>query len=161
MCRPGEAAGIRAEDILNLNGERVRRVADPKNGQEFLIPLLGPIAEVINRRILAVGGKGFLFWNVKPGDDYPRQLKDANKELRELTKLTDIRPHDFRRTGRTHVSGLGVRDEVAEALLNHAKETVNGTYNLYTYWPERKEALKLWHAKLLLQIRTANEGEAA
>jgi hypothetical protein len=46
------------------------------------------------------------------------------------------------------VPGLGVRDEVGEALLNHAKETVNGTYNLYSYWPERKEALKLWHRKL-------------
>lgn len=27
-------------------------------------------------------------------------------------------------------------------------QEVNGTYNLYTYWRERKDALKLWHAKL-------------
>lgn len=148
MCRPGEAAAIRAEDVITLNGERVWKVASPKNGQEFLVPLDGLIGEVISRRILEVGGVGPLFWTVNPGDDYPRQLKDANKELRELAKLKDIRPHDFRRTGRTHISGLGVRDEVGEALLNHAKETVNGTYNLYTYWPERKEALRIWHEKL-------------
>jgi len=43
---------------------------------------------------------------------------------------------------------LGIRDEVGEALLNHAKEAINGTYNLYSYWPERKEALRLWHHKL-------------
>jgi integrase len=147
MCRPGEAAGIRAEDVIQLNGERVWKVADPKNGQDFLIPLYGPIGEVIDRRSALVGGKGPLFCNTG-GVDYPQPLKNANRQLRELTKLEDIRPHDFRRTGRTHISGLGVRDEVAEALLNHAKEQVNGTYNLYTYWQERKDALKLWHAKL-------------
>ncbi|MEA2603385.1 MAG: hypothetical protein QOF89_4377 [Acidobacteriota bacterium] len=148
MCRPGEAAGMRAEDVITLNGERVWKVASPKNGQEFLVPLDGLIGEIINRRILQVGGTGPLFWKVNPEDDYPRQLKEANKKLRELTKLKDIRPHDLRRTGRTHISGLGIRDEVAEALLNHAKETVNGTYNLYSYWPERKEALRIWHEKL-------------
>jgi integrase len=148
MCRPGEAAGIKAEDIISDNGERIWKITDPKNGKDFLIPLYGPIGEVINRRILQVGGKGPLFWRINPNDPYPRQLKDANKELRELSGIGDIRPHDFRRTGRTHISGLNVLDEVAEALLNHAKGGIRGNYNLYAYLPERKEALKLWHAKL-------------
>jgi integrase len=147
MCRPGEASGIRAEDVILLNRETVWKVADPKNGSDFLVPLCGPIGEVIRRRLLQVGGKGPLFWETK-GIDYPYPLKAANRELRKLTGLADLRPHDFRRTGRTHISGLGVWNEVAEALLNHVKEEVNGTYNLYTYWQERKEALKLWHAKL-------------
>ena len=159
MCRPGEAAGIGAEDIVVLNGERAWKLTDPKNGQDFLIPLFGPIGEVIDRRLAEVGGKGPLFWDTR-GDDYPQPLRNANRQLRELTELQDIRPHDFRRTGRTHISGLGVRDEVAEALLNHAKEEVNGTYNLYTYWPERKEALKLWHAKLE-RLRAQDVPEAA
>ncbi len=37
---------------------------------------------------------------------------------------------------------------MAEALLNHAKGEIEATYNLYTYWAERKQALALWHAKL-------------
>ena len=159
MCRPGEAAGIQAEDIVVLNDERVWKVTEAKNGKDFLTPLLGPIwGQVIERRLAEVGGKGPLFWNTR-GDDYPPPLRKANLELRELTELQDIRPHDFRRTGRTHISGLEVRDEVAEALLNHAKEEVNGTYNLYNYWRERKEALKLWHAKL--ERLRANVPEAA
>ena len=148
LCRPGEAAAITAEDVITLNGERVWKVAEPKNGKDFLIPLEGPVEEVIERRIAEVNGTGPLFWKITPGDDYPRQLKDANRELREMTGLADIRPHDLRRTGRTHVSGLGIRDEVGEALLNHAKEAISGTYNLYSYWPERKDALRLWHRKL-------------
>ena len=158
MCRPGEAAGIQAEDIVVLNDERVWKATHSKNGKDFLTPLLGPIGEVIERRLAEVGGKGPLFWNTR-GDDYPPPLRKANRQLRELTELQDIRPHDFRRTGRTHISGLEVRDEVAEALLNHAKEEVNGTYNLYNYWRERKEALKLWHAKL--ERLRANVPEAA
>jgi hypothetical protein len=66
-------------------------VAEPKNGKD------------LERRIAEVNGSGPLFWRIAPGDDYPRQLKDANRELRELTGLRDIRPHDLRRTGRTHV----------------------------------------------------------
>src|SRR6202140_255254 len=148
LCRPGEAAAIRAEAVITLNGERVWKVAEPKNGKDFLIPLEGPVQEVIERRIAEVNGAGPLFWKITPGDDYPRQLKDANRELREMTGLAEIRPHDLRRTSRTHVSGLGIRDEVGEALLNHAKEAINGTYNLYSYCPERKAALRLWHRKL-------------
>ena len=147
MCRPGEAAGIKAEDIISDDGEMVLKLTDTKSHRDFLIPLYGVIGEVINRRIAQVGGKGPLFWNLNPSDPYPKQLKEANRALRELTGL-NIRPHDLRRTGRTHISSLGIRDEVAESLLNHAKEGMRKTYNLYSFWPERKEALKLWHEKL-------------
>lgn len=160
LCRPGEAAAIEAEDVITLNGERVWKVAEPKNGKDFLIPLEGPVKEVLERRIAEVNGSGPLFWKITPGDNYPRQLKEANRELRELTGLKDIRPHDLRRTGRTHVSGLGIRDEIGEALLNHAKEGITGTYNLYSYWPERKDALRLWHQKLAA-LQASREQEAA
>jgi hypothetical protein len=56
-------------------------VAEPKNGKDFLIPLQGPVKEVLERRIAEVHGTGPLFWNITPGDDYPRQLKDTNREL--------------------------------------------------------------------------------
>lgn len=154
MCRPGEAASARAEDLIVVNGERVWRLPDTKNGRDFLIPLSGPIGEVINRRYLEVGGQGPLFWEYKTDTEYPHLLKKANRALRKLTELENIRPHDFRRSGRTHISMLGVREEVAEALLNHAKDDLKRTYNLYEFWKERKEALALWHAKLAF-LKTA------
>ena len=147
MCRPGEAAYAEAESIIEANGERVWKILG-KNGREILVPLIGPIGEVLERRYREVGGKGPLFWRGNPGKFYPRELTAANAEFRELTNLKDIRPHDLRRTGRTHISGLGVSEAVAEALLNHAKGEIEGTYNLYSYWPERKAALALWHEKL-------------
>jgi len=154
--RPCEAAGVRAEHIVTIAGERVWQLRGTKMGRDFLIPLVGPVAEIINRRILAVGGKGPLFWPANATGDYPAALKKANQQLRALSGLADIRPHDFRRTARTHFSALGVAEAVAESLLNHAKGEIEATYNLYTYWPERKAALALWHEKLAsLEERTS------
>jgi len=146
--RPGEALNVRAEDIVTMGGERVLQLRETKMDRDFLVPLLGPVAEIINRRYLEVGGKGPLFWPRVRGGSYPSALKEANRELRTLSGLADIRPHDFRRTARTHFSALGVNEAVAESLLNHAKGEIEATYNLYTYWAERKQALALWHAKL-------------
>lgn len=148
LCRPGEAANARAEDLILMNGERAWRIPDTKNGRDFLVPLQGPIAEILLRRSLEVGGKGPLFWKYNAERDYPEPLKRANRNFRELSALEDIRPHDWRRTGRTHVSSLGVREEVAEAAMNHTKEDLRRVYNLHEFWPERKEALRLWHEKL-------------
>jgi len=49
---------------------------------------------------------------------------------------------------------------VGEALLNHVKDDLEGTYNLYTYWPERKRALSLWQEKLSGLEREAVQGAA-
>lgn len=159
-CRPGEAAGVQAEDVITMGGERVLKVRYKVN-RDHLIPLIGPIGEIINRRYMECGGKGPLFWaNVDRTKDYPEQLKRANAEIREITGIQDYRPHDNRRTMRTHIEALGVRPEVGEALLNHQKGDVEGTYALYTYWKERKEALALWHAKLV-SLREGRQEQAA
>jgi integrase len=158
-CRPGEAAGVHAEDVITMGGERVWKVRY-KSNRDHLIPLIGPIAEIINRRYLECGGKGPLFWpGVDRTKDYPEQLKRANKDIRQITGIS-FKPHDLRRTMRTHIEPLGVRPEVGEALLNHQKGEMEGTYALYTYWKERKEALTLWHSKLA-SIREARQEQAA
>lgn len=143
-CRPGESHNLLASEIINLSGEKVWRMKDPKNGSEFLIPIQGKIAEVIARR----PAFGPLFPSLAGKASYPSKLKAQMERLRKLTGLDYFRPHDLRRTARTHFSMLSIPDSVGEALLNHVKEGVEGTYNLYSYWRERKEALTLWHQKL-------------
>jgi integrase len=157
-CRPNEAAFVGAEDVIRIGDERVWRIPEHKSKErrEFLIPLSGPIGEVIHRRYLEVGGKGPLFWEYVATKVYPEALVAGNEELRELTRLADIRPHDFRRTCRTHLSILGVRTEVAEAVLAHAEGEIQATYNIWTYWPERKQALAQWHAKLVALMARAD-----
>lgn len=59
--------------------------------------------------------------------------------------------HDLRRTARTHLAGLGVPPHVAEKVLNHKLKGVEGRYDRYDYFEERKSALNQW-AALLAQL---------
>ena len=55
------------------------------------------------------------------------------------------RPHYLRRTVRSFLSKLGVKQEIAERLLNHKQTGISATYNQYDYFIEKKEALVLWN----------------
>ena len=48
--------------------------------------------------------------------------------------------HDLRRTARTLMSELAVPSEHAEACLGHVKQGVEGTYDRYQYYAEKKDA---------------------
>jgi hypothetical protein len=50
----------------------------------------------------------------------------------------------MRRTARTHMAALGVDRFVAERALNHKVRDVEGIYNQYDYFEERKHALGRW-----------------
>ena len=49
--------------------------------------------------------------------------------------------HDLRRTCRSLLAGLKVPGHVAERCLNHKIKGVEGIYDRYDYFEERKEAL--------------------
>jgi len=54
--------------------------------------------------------------------------------------------HDIRRTVRTGLSRLGIREEVSEAVLAHVQGGIKGNYNLYGYLDEKRIALERWAA---------------
>ena len=56
--------------------------------------------------------------------------------------------HDIRRTVRSNLSALRVAEEVREAVLAHVRPGIKGTYDLYDYLDEKREALELWAARL-------------
>ncbi|EAC0958880.1 tyrosine-type recombinase/integrase [Salmonella enterica subsp. diarizonae] len=61
-----------------------------------------------------------------------------------LPDVPNFTIHDFRRTARSHLAALGVDPVVAERCLNHRIKGVEGIYNRYQYFNERKQALELW-----------------
>ena len=63
-----------------------------------------------------------------------------------------FRSHDLRRTGRTGLARLGVKVDIAERVLNHARERIEATYDLHEYIDEKREALRKW-AKYLVELR--------
>lgn len=78
----------------------------------------------------------------------------------ELGDVEHFTVHDMRRTARTHLAALGVDRFVAERALNHKVRDVEGIYNQYDYFAERKHALERW-AGVLEAISLDVRGPAA
>jgi integrase len=60
-------------------------------------------------------------------------------------KLKGVAPyviHDLRRTARSLMSRAGVRPEVAERVLGHVQQGVEGVYDRYDYREEKAHALR-------------------
>lgn len=64
-------------------------------------------------------------------------------------------PHDLRSTAKSYLRSLGVMRDISEMCLNHKLPGVEGIYDQYTYWPERRDAL----AKLAA-LYVSYQGEA-
>jgi hypothetical protein len=47
-------------------------------------------------------------------------------------------PHDLRRTGRTTLGRLGVSPLIGERLINHSKDVLEETYDLWDYFDEKR-----------------------
>jgi hypothetical protein len=56
--------------------------------------------------------------------------------------------HDIRRTVRSGLSRLKITEEAREAVLAHVRPGIKGTYDLYDYFDEKREALELWAARV-------------
>jgi integrase len=82
--------------------------------------------DTLNRAIAKLFGK-------EPG----KKLQPENK----MGDLTEFTVHDLRRTCRSLLAAVGVPGHVAERCLNHKLKGVEGIYDRYDYYEERKQAL--------------------
>lgn len=70
---------------------------------------------------------------------------------KNMPQVPHFTVHDLRRTARTQLAALGVPPHVAEKCLNHTLKGIEGIYDRYDYFQERKEAFEKW-AALLVQL---------
>lgn len=141
-----------------------RMKAKNSRARPHSVPLIDEILTVLDG--LPQFDKGaFLFsttFGEKPawlGDKIKKTL-DARmlRTLRALAKLrgddentielVPWRNHDIRRTVRTHLSRLKISEEAREAVLAHVRPGIKGVYDRHEYFDEKREALKLWAARL-------------
>ena len=82
-------------------------------------------------------------WFLKNPGKVPRGAR-LKPEQCWLDNIPDWSPHDLRRTVRTGLSRLGCPNEVAEAVLGHSRQGIEGTYDLHHYESECREWLQKW-----------------
>lgn len=128
-----------------------------KSGVAIVIPLPPLAMKILEELKVRAFGSDYAFPNRKSSKNLHMGKDTLN---RAIAKLFGIEPgrkqqppnvmgdieyftvHDLRRTCRSLLASLSVPPHVAERCLNHKLKGVEGVYDRYDYFEERKDALK-------------------
>jgi integrase len=143
---------------------RERMKGEDDEARPHLVPLTPDILQILESLPLFKKGD-FLFSTtlgakaVWVGDKIKKEID--GRMLRTLKALARRRGddparvelahwvnHDIRRTVRSNLSRLRITEEAREAVIAHARPGIKGTYDVYDYADEKREALQLWAARL-------------
>jgi integrase len=163
--RPGEVTGMHTSEIDgNWWTISVDRSKNKKAHRVYLSPLAHDIitqaiAEAKASRDITADQdySGYIFPCPHRDKDQPiarHALSKAVLRNASILGVATFTPHDLRRTAATFMAESGEMDEVIDAVLNHAKQGIIRTYNLYRYDKEKQQALESW-SRRLLSITTA------
>ncbi|MDQ5880833.1 MAG: hypothetical protein QG616_663 [Pseudomonadota bacterium] len=158
--RRGELALARWSDVdLKANTWTIPK-ENTKTGVGHVVPLSDWAArEFAELKKLADGSRFVL-----PASD-PTKSADPKLITRSVARcqarlkkvgVGTFTPHDLRRTCRTGLARLKVEPHIAERVLNHAQETIPGTYDVHDYLDEKRTALDKWAAHLEGLTRSAS-----
>jgi integrase len=145
-CRRTEAARLPWSELDLDCGTWTLPPERAKNGVQFITFLPEPAIELL-RSIPRNGAYVFSFSNGE------RPINGFHYLKRKIDALMppETRPwrlHDLRRTAATQWSRLRIDRDVREALLNHAKPRLAGTYDTHEFALEKRDGLALWAREL-------------
>ncbi|RMH31398.1 MAG: site-specific integrase [Planctomycetota bacterium] len=146
--RPGEVAGMAwaeiEDDVWILPPERT------KGKRRHVVPLSEPVLAILDRqRRLPTGPWVFPSRNGHHVAALNRACERYTRASADLTPdgepVGGWSPHVLRKTAADHMARLGVQPHVRSAVLNHKLPGVTErSYTAYTYFEEKRAALKLW-----------------
>jgi len=158
MQRIGEVSCMQYRG-LNIN-ERIWQLEadETKNKTVHRVPLNSHALAILGRVKKYTGNSDYVFGSTrrihppqKPLSGLVPYSGSAHSRLlrakRELLSIGEVSPHDFRRTGATWITAVGVPDIYSALLLNHKehKKSVTGkNYIHYTYDAEKNIAMSVW-----------------
>jgi integrase len=143
--RRSEAANLPWAELDLDNREWKLPGARAKNKADFVIPLSDMAMDLL-RSIERRGPYVFTLNGTGPIRDFSGIKNQLAARLPPGTP--DWRFHDLRRTAGTEWNRLRIDLEVREAMLNHAKDILNKTYNVYDLFDEKRAGFAKWARKL-------------
>ncbi len=164
LQRGSEVIGIHAEEI-----DRERKLwtipgSRTKNHHTHVVPLSGLAVHLLDQAFMLAAintpteqpttndWRGYAFPSPDGTGSMTRHaLTRASKRLTTALKVEDVRPHDFRRTGTTNITGerIGIPRFIVSRVLNQMSDTggaaaVTGVYDRNEYLSEKRRALEAW-----------------
>ncbi|EIZ2108289.1 tyrosine-type recombinase/integrase [Salmonella enterica] len=146
-CREMEIFAAKWEDIDFNNSSFA--IYEPKNGIDITIPFTPLIIGWIKELKKYTGHSEYLFPALSKKAKAPTlcagTINNAIISLRAIMpECEHFVPHDLRHTMRSHLSALGVSEEIAERCLNHKRPGIVDKYTHHNFIEERRKALNLW-----------------
>jgi len=160
-----------AGDVWTIPARRMKgKNEGNRQAREHLVPITSALSRLF-ASLSQVAGSDFVFRGLKDGKpitagtSYARRRLDAEMlailrqraaargENPDKVVLPRWRNHDIRRSARSSFSRLGVRLEVAEAVLAHARPGIIAVYDTWLFFEEKREALERWSQFLADLIR--------
>lgn len=149
-ARRSEVAGISREE-LDEDGVWTLPKERSKNEQELLLPL----PPVVTNLLAGLPMQGLLLTTTgeTPISGFSKLKRRLDTAIGYATQDEPLEPwtlHDLRRSASTGMASIGIEPHIVEAILNHRSGEIEGvarTYNRYTYFKEKKRALKRWAAR--------------
>lgn len=157
LCRFSDILDLTwGEVVQRENGDTVLEIGRTKNSEAHLVYLHPSAAKLLPKRPEEAKATDRVFKDASRSKPLERLRKAMEKEAaKQEREVPHWQPHDYRRTGTTHLAGMTdaednplVPDHVLDRLLAHKEQRVVRHYNRYSYFKEKKSALKLWNEYL-------------
>jgi integrase len=122
--------------------------AHAKAGKGHVLPLSDWALEELQKLKVMANGSRYVLPNAD--NSAPIDPKYITRSVARCLKrfkkhgVAAFTPHDLRRTGRTGLAKVGVKVDIAERVLNHARDRIEATYDVHEYLDEKREALEKW-----------------
>jgi len=169
-CRAGEAAGMRRDELHDLDAPGKAMWELPpertKANRRHRLPLSPMAVDVINAALTTTANKSFVFGSSR-GEDDPidgHALSVAMARLAKSLELDEDKPHplaaepgaetwradrphvhDLRRVVATRMAELGINSDDVRRVLNHSRHDILGKhYDKYDGEAEKRRALTRW-----------------
>lgn len=155
LCRYSDILDLTWGEVVERdNGDTVLEIGETKNDQPHVVYLHPSAVRLLPERPTDAKPDSRVFKvtsrSSKPVERIRRRMEEiAAKEDR---KVPHWQPHDYRRTGTTHLAAMMdaediplVPDHILDRLLAHKEQRVIRHYNIYGYYREKKAALNNWN----------------
>jgi integrase len=123
------------------------RIPETKSGKPVVVPLVGPVMQLLEARRQVSHGSPWVFPS-RGKTGHLVEPKSAWKRIIERAGLSDVRPHDLRRSLGSWMAMTGAGLPVVGKMLGHTQPTTTAIYARLSVDPVRQAAEKATDAML-------------